>query len=73
MNDPQKAKHDALPVSPHGASVLSEVTAAGAFIARRAVLRGLMIQPPVQKNIWITAACGQRLPIYQIGSLFGRE
>ncbi|MDR3463501.1 MAG: hypothetical protein P4L76_14410 [Beijerinckiaceae bacterium] len=47
--------------------------AAHAFFARRAVLRELMIQPPVKKNIWITAACGQRLPIHQIGSLFGRE
>jgi len=69
MTNSHNAKHDA----PQGASRTAEATAAGAFFARRAVLRELMMQPPVQKNIWITAACGQRLPIHQIGSLFGRE
>lgn len=68
MLNPQNAKHDA----PQGVSRMTEA-AAHAFFARRAVLRELMIQPPVKKNIWITAACGQRLPIHQIGSLFGRE
>jgi hypothetical protein len=69
----QEAIHDARPRMTHDASGLSAVTFAGAFIARRAVLRELMLQPHGQKNIWITTACGEKLPIHQIGSLFGRE
>jgi hypothetical protein len=69
----QEAKHNAQPVLPHDTSHLAELTAGKTFPARRAGLRGLTIQPQGQKNIWITTACGQRLPIHQIGSLFGRE